>query len=346
MRSVAGSSAFAVTVLVVVGFLAIGCGPTDPLVVAPPAPAVTASGRAGGEDPVVGPLRDVSSDGDLGDPFVLADGGPGRPRYVVYGTSDWRRRIPTAVSDDLLHWRASGDALPELPAWARPDPDFAQSWGPAVLRAGAGYRLYYSTLDRGGRQCISVAAAAGSVGPFVDGSTAPLLCQADLGGSIDPSPVRRGDGAVFLLWKSDGAPGSSTKPAIWSQRLTGDGSRLVGPRHLLLGASGAAWQEGVIEGPTMARLDGRWWLFFSAGRWDTDRYAIGATRCAGPAGPCAAESSPVISPSRRLIGPGGPEAFVAADGRPWLVLHSWRWSGDWATSSRQIHLAPLGRPYA
>ncbi len=41
-------------------------------------------------------------------------------------------------------------------------------------------------------------------GPFTDTSAKPLVCQADEGGSIDPSPRVAADGTVYLYWQNDG----------------------------------------------------------------------------------------------------------------------------------------------
>ena len=63
----------------------------------------------------------------------------------------------------------------------------------------------------------------------------------------------------------------------------------------------------------MVEVDGAYWVFYSGNWFNQPRYAIGAARCAGPAGPCPDQST---GPPARLQpqGPGPGEASVFADG--------------------------------
>ena len=79
----------------------------------------------------------------------------------------------------------------QLGAWALP----GKTWAPEVISVGDGYVMFYTAADQAsGRQCIGRAAAAAPEGPFVDDAAVPFVCQPDLGGSIDPNPVRAPDG--------------------------------------------------------------------------------------------------------------------------------------------------------
>src|SRR5581483_2145160 len=169
--------------------------------------------------PMLGPAR-VAYAGDLGDPFILpvATGGS-VTGYVAFGTGDWPDRIPTAHSPTLRTCRKGPAALPDLPR------------APAVLDNGHGYVLYVTLPDaRSGRQCIGVASAPTPEGPYAAVGDGPLVCQLDLGGSIDPSVVRDGAGQLHLLWKDE----SNTRgraSGLWSQPLRADGLALTGAPH-------------------------------------------------------------------------------------------------------------------
>jgi beta-xylosidase len=100
-----------------------------------------------------------------------------------------------ATSRDLSHWAfvtdpASGlrrDALPQLGSWAKT----GFTWAPEVLPLNGRYLLYYTASDRRkNAQCVGVAEAADPHAPFVDSRAEPIVCQADLGGSIDANPFR------------------------------------------------------------------------------------------------------------------------------------------------------------
>jgi len=292
--------------------------------------------------PTLGRLLDVRSDGDFGDPFILAApaGAGARPRYVVFATANWEQRVPTAVSDDLKTWVDGPDALPSLPAWALPDPGLRNAWGPAVVVLNDRYVMYYTTKTRAGVECISVATSGTALGPYVDRSDRPLVCQPELGGSIDPSPVRLPDGSMRLVWKSQGSVIARHSTGIWSQPLGSDGLRVLPGRVELIGPT-LSWEHDVVEGPSMTQLDGRWWLFFSANSYRGGRYATGVAACASPAGPCAAAPKPFLASSPVLRGPGGLEVFRDLAGQPWVVFHTWRLPGEGNPYEREIHVAPL-----
>ena len=115
------------------------------------------------------------------DPFVLTTG----TQYFAFGTNAAAGNIQILQSSDLNHWTTMGDTLPHIAAWAQP----GATWSPSVLQRGNSYVLYYSALDgKTGDQCISEAVAGQPQGPYLDTSKSPLVCQLDLGGSLDPSP--------------------------------------------------------------------------------------------------------------------------------------------------------------
>jgi beta-xylosidase len=289
------------------------------------AAVVLVVGRDGGSAvprvPVFGQAKDVY-DGDLGDPFVLpVPGGD----YVAFGTGDWPARVPTAHSADLDTWHAGPDAMPDLPAWASPDPKNSLSWAPAVLAPGHGYVLYISLREeRTSRECIAATSSATPAGPYHDAIGKPLVCQYDLGGSIDPSIVRDQAGRSHLLWKSDGNC-CNLPTSVWEQALAPDGLGLVGQPHRLLDAA-QPWQGGVIEEPAMVRAgDGGWWLFYSGNRFDSADYATGLAYCQRLEGPCRDTSQRpfplVTSPGQHS--PGGLEVFRGTDGSLWAVYDTW-----------------------
>src|SRR5262245_22581023 len=152
------------------------------------------------------------SDGrDAPDPFVLADG----RRYLLYSTQVGLHNVPVATSSDLRQWSPPSDALPQLPAWA----EWGRTWAPGVTRLGGRYLLYFAAHHgASGRQCIGVAISAAADGPFVSPAPDPLVCQTELGGSIDPHPFIDTDGAPYLLWKADGNA-IGQRSTLFAQRL-------------------------------------------------------------------------------------------------------------------------------
>src|SRR5687768_4002958 len=118
---------------------------------------------------------------DFPDPFVLSEG----PLLHAYATNSMGSNIQVLSSTDGADWRAHGDALPSLPAWAAR----GHTWAPAVLKVGTGYVLYFTARHRtAGIPCIGAATGPSPRGPFGDPAPHPVMCQPDRGGSIDPSP--------------------------------------------------------------------------------------------------------------------------------------------------------------
>jgi hypothetical protein len=159
-----------------------------------------------------------------------------------------------------------------------------------VTRLGGRYLLYFTARHRhSGRQCIGVAVGATAVGPFVSPATWPLVCQTDLGGSIDPQPFVDSDGRAFLLWKSEGnAIGQPS--AVFAQRLSPDGLTLAGQPSALL-TSGAAWEQHLIETPALIATGRSYMLVYSGGWWESASCAIGYATCDTPLGPCSRATS-------------------------------------------------------
>lgn len=316
------------SVVVLTIFGVVGCGSGGDEVARPgqrrqtEGPAAT-SERVAGQPTILRPgsgllLGVPVYDGDFADPYVLRVG----DRFYAYSTNTDDDHIPVLLVDGSVAAQYLGDALPTLPAWS--DPGYV--WAPAVLAAEDEYVLYYVTrLADTETQCISRAVSSVPTGPFVDDSAGPMVCQRDLGGSIDPSIVTDRDGAHWLLFKNDGnCCGFLT--SLWSQELSADGLSLLGDPARLLDAR-AGWEGELIEGPSMVVTPEAYLLFYSANAWDSEHYAIGWATCESVSGPCRRETDgPWMSSTNFARGPGGQE-FFSALGDVWMVYHGWE-SGD------------------
>jgi RND superfamily putative drug exporter len=254
---------------------------------------------------------------DFADPSVLVAGG----RYYAYATQSDGKNIQMVSSRNLRTWDRPKDVLPKLPVWAVA----GFTWAPAVARdPSGGYQLYFAARDGAlGVECIGRALARTPVGPFSDPSRWPFLCQASLGGSIDPYVFHDG-GRDYLIWKSDGENGSPQR--IWAQVLDEGDTAVLGSALPLLSAT-TTWEHGVVEGPAMVRLGGILHLYFSANRWSSSSYSIGAVTCDSPLGPCAAsQPHEALTTAGGMIGPGGPSFFVTPSGQNMVALAAW--TGD------------------
>jgi len=287
------------------------------------------------------------------DPFILPHNGG----FLAYATNPDRAvaNVQMARSPDLVSWeliREGGrlhDAMPDLPRWARE----GWTWAPEVLAHGGKYLLYFTAREAGtGLQCVGVAEAADPRGPFTSRAAEPLVCQRDIGGTIDSHAFRDADGQLYLYYKNDG--NAVRKPTdIFAQRLSPDGLSLTGKAVALL-RNDKPWEAHVIESPTMVRRGDRYVMFFSANHfgWEDHQrlspYAMGFARCKGPMGPCTdAPNNPILySYNDRkmgcLSGPGHQALFEAA-GRQFIVFHAHATRGSCrnANKGRYMYIAPL-----
>ncbi|MGD0880647.1 MAG: glycoside hydrolase family 43 protein [Acidimicrobiales bacterium] len=267
--------------------------------------------------------------GDFPDPSVLVVDG----RYYAYATQSGGFHIQVITSTDLAKWSAPKEALPVLPVWSKP----GDTWAPAVAPdPSGGFEMFYAARDAElGIQCIGRAVSRSPLGPFVDTSRQPFLCQVALGGSIDPYVMADG-GTDYLVWKSDGANGAPQQ--VWSERLSDGDDALVGVPSLLLSAS-APWENGVVEGPAMLPTANGLFLFFSGNRWSTSSYSIGVVGCDSPSGPCANGLSPqAVSTASGVSGPGGPSFFTADDGQELMAYAAWSGVPGSPSGKRELYL--------
>ncbi len=289
-----------------------------PVSVMPPLPLI-------GHSTTVGPVNTA-------DPVVLSFPkgipGYGLPNtYAMFSTGLDTANIDLSISSlpiNTVHGFIGGmEALPELPTWAsahRAHYDAVArkseaTWGPSVIAVGKHWVLYYSTRIRGRNiECIGAATSKLPGGPYLDSSSAPLICQRSLGGSIDPDAVRLSTGKLVLVWKSDGSR------QIWEQQLSRDGARVMGKRSLLLEPT-QRWEHRNVEGPDLlAARKGGWWLFYSGAQWDTGLYGTGVAWCRTVSGPCVKpRSSGILRSKPGTVGPGGLSTFRAVNGTIWVA---------------------------
>jgi hypothetical protein len=271
--------------------------------------------------------------------------------FYAYATQVGDTNVQVMRSDDLASWHHLGDALAGLPVWAAP----GGTWSPSVLPRDGRYVLYYTVRHAAsGRQAISVAVAGSPAGAFVDTSATPFVFQLRRGGSIDPSPFVDTDGTAYLLWKSDdnalGRPSS-----LWGEPLRADGLALAGAprgqRTRLLGLD-RAWEQPVIEAPSMVVVHGRYHLFYSGNWWETAGAAIGYATGPTALGPFrkVTRKGPWLASTGSAVGPAGQELFTDLDGGMRMAFHAWSPGavGYRAGGRRSLRIAPVqfpeGRP--
>jgi beta-xylosidase len=336
-------SRIVVSVLSLCGLVAAG------LVAVAPAQARDTLPQPFGQDPIT---AGQPYSGDFPDPWVMRIG----QRYFAYSTTSFNLNLPMLTSTNLRTWFArpatsdspSGDAMIRPAAWAKPDPKQPTDgrvrpdqgpWAPSVTRiAKHHFVLAYAVQANvpGVVMCVSTAHASTPYGPFVDTSTAPVVCPAR--GAIDPQVFMPPTGRPWLVWKVDHFPAK-----LLTQPMDRRATRVLPgrPKHFLAKIA-QPWEGSIIENPAMIRFKKRYYLFYSANSYTSTRYAIGYLICKDWRGHCKRpRKKPLIATAGAIAGPGGPAPFVDTRGRLRVGYHAWRaGSVGYAASGDPCELVP------
>jgi beta-xylosidase len=275
---------------------------------------------------------------NMPDPYVLKVD----DTYYLYSTEDGSNRYPYATSTDLVTWEYQGSAMPRPPAWT--DRNY---WAPEVTETSAGFVMYYTARSReimrpsgDGAQCVGVAVAETPEGPFVDENDGPLVCQAELGGTIDASVVRDQDDSLWLIYKNDGNC-CSIPTRFYMRQMAEDGLTFAGDEIEVAGVvNDERWEGNVVEAPTIHFLDGTYYLFYSANDYAGVPYAVGYATSTQLTGPYEdAPENPILSSVQRVgpFGPGHQTLIEDPDGDLWMVYHAW----ERTFSQRQVWIDEL-----
>jgi len=258
---------------------------------------------------------------DVPDPYVIKANGV----YVMFSSQDGflSPNVPVRVSNDLTDWAGPPiDALPTLPRWAEP----GFTWSPDVLRVEGRYVLWFNAaLASSGptaTKCIGVATSHSAVGPYQPVGSAPLVCQLNHLGSIDPRAFVDPSGELWLLWKSDDNAdlNAQTHSTIWVQRLSPNGLTLIGQPVALMTAD-LPWEGRIVEAPDMVYAAGHYWLFFSGNWFNEPYYAMGVAECESVIGPCDPTTlGPWFASNAQGAGPGEESLFF--DGARWWMFYA------------------------
>ena len=269
------------------------------------------------------PIANPVLAGDYPDPSVTKIG---NTYWATATSSNWGPTFPLLKSTNLTDWTLVGHVFPgERPAWA----DY-YFWAPEISQDGGRTYIYYTAHQRGGNLSVGVASADRPEGPYRDHG--PLVGQPD--GSIDGFPIRDEKGQPFLIWKEDG--NSQKKPTpLWAQRLNADRTALIGEKTELFRNS-APWEGNLVEGPSVLRHDGYFYLFYAAngccGHGCT--YATGVARARNLLGPWEKYAqNPILTKNETWTCPGHGTAVERA-GR-WFMLHHAYQTGSFENVGRQ-----------
>ena len=242
--------------------------------------------------------------------------------------------VPVLHSNDLVHWRLVGDAIPQRPEWTPPGIDNGDMWAPHVIRFGDTYYLYFSArFLESARMSIGVATSDDPTGPFRDPIGEPLIVGEKGFDAIDPF-VMEVDGTKYIYCGSDDVP-------IRVQELSEDGLSLVGKRKDLLAPSERPY-EGLVEGAWVLRRGPFFYLMYSGDACcgEDAHYAVLVARSSSPTGPFVrGPDNPLLEANESFNAPGHNATIRDDSGRDWIVYHSMI-RGD-LTNYRYLFVDPI-----
>jgi xylan 1,4-beta-xylosidase len=250
--------------------------------------------------------------GDYPDPAVIR---VGDEYWATATTSEWAPLFPLLRSRDLINWEHVGNAFQQPPAWA-----VANFWAPEIAEHRGKYFLYYVGRKQGGPLHLAVATADQPQGPWTDHG--PMIGQP--AGSIDGDPVVDENGDLYLLWKEDGNSRKQPTP-IWAQRLSEDGTKLVGEMKELI-RNDAPWEANLVEGPFVHKRGDTFYLFYSgAGCCGAGcSYALGVARSKKLLGPWEKNpANPLMAGNDTWRCPGHGTIVSTPEGRDFLLYHAY-----------------------
>ena len=275
------------------------------------------------------------------DPFVWQHGG----EYFAVGTGEREANgdpsetvFPLLRSKDFVKWDRAGRAL------LRPDHSLGTNfWAPEVAFAEGRFWLYYSVGFNDKNHQLRVATSDTPLGPYQDVDRPLLLDPAECPFAIDAHPFRDEDGRWYLFYARDfldtasGArPGTALAMAPMKSM-----AELAEERYTVLRArhdwqrferhremDGARYDWHTLEGPFVRKRAGRYYCFYSAGRWENETYGVDyavADHVLGPWSDEGNEKGPRVlrTVPGELLGPGHNSIVRGPDGADAIVYHAW-----------------------
>lgn len=262
-----------------------------------------------------GAASGTSADGQkdilLADPTIFTLDG----KYFLAGTQGGNPPGFTVYeSDDLKSWTPT-DSIPNLAAGTSVF-GTENFWAPQFFILGDKTGMFYTANEQ-----VAVAFADSIAGKYA-GNGVPVDPSEK---NIDPFLFRDDDGKYYLyhvrfnrgnyIWVGEyDTDNNSIKPGTLTQALCND----TPWEH-----TGAYESDPIMEGPTVVKIDGKYYLFYSANHFMSPDYAVGYAVADSPLGPWKKNpGNPIIH--RGLVGENGAghgDVFTDLEGNTRYVYH-------------------------
>ena len=250
------------------------------------------------------------------DPTVYVENG----KYYMTGTMGYGSpKVFTLLeSTDLEHWTSpDGDKWHTLINTDSTTFGTDMFWAPQIFKDGGKYYLAYTANEQ-----TAWAVSDSLAGPYVQSEVKPIDGSEK---NIDPFVFKDDDGKYYLyhvrfnhgnyLWVAEfDVNTGSINPETLKQCL-----EYSEPWEK---TDNGVW-DPIMEGPTVIKKDGTYYLIYSANHFENPDYAVGYATALSPVGPWTKHpGSPFIH--RSIVGENGSghgDLFAGLDGKTYYVYH-------------------------
>jgi GH43 family beta-xylosidase len=300
---------------------------------------------------------------DFADPFCFEHEGVYYAISTGHGSTDTcrvtGRVIKMIKSLDLRTWTFVGHIL-EQP-WEESGYCY---WAPEIACEDGRFYLYYHTngsgvASHGTENYFRIRCGVSNFpeGPYVDAGEPLTRYETTNGFAIDSSPFRDDDGQWYLYYSRDFYDFDASNfrgTALVVDKLI-DMTRLADQPVVVMRAHWP-WQmfmknrlwAGVerdwytLEGPSVVKRNGTYYLFYSGGCWENESYGVDFLTASHPLGPWTEhgkDRGPQVTRTipGKVRGPGHNSIVRAPDGTDMIVYHAW----NAATTAREMWIDPI-----
>ncbi|MBS1660363.1 MAG: glycoside hydrolase family 43 protein [Bacteroidetes bacterium] len=231
-------------------------------------------------------------------------------RYYLYGTDGAAPDAGTRVlvSSDGQSFKSGEPALKKGDAYGTKG-----FWAPQVWRYGRKFYMAYTANEH-----IAIATSDAPTGPFKGDSVSIIPEQK----TIDPYVFIDDDGKKYLFHVE--FKGGNK---IYAAEMKNDFSGIIPSTDVLCVEAQALWETvmaSVVEGPTVIKHNGWYYLIYSANHYLSKSYAVGYAVSKSPLGPWEKSThNPILNTaSTGLPGVGHGDLFFDDNGKMYYVCHT------------------------
>lgn len=317
-----------VSLMIALSFLCLSCSRSDT--------GTSLPGSGDGEGEAVTKTQRIF----YADPTIYLENGI----YYLTGTSQVgnhsSRGFTVLMSEDLRTWRTDNSDPYRFiigPEWGN---TFGTGgfWAPQWVKTDDGtYRFLYTANEQ-----TAIAEADAPTGIFTQAEAQAIDPSC---GNIDPFLFRDDDGKYYLYHVRFGGGNF-----IWSAEFDMEKGKIEASTLTKCLDLTEPWERmynydtsWIMEGPTVVKWDGVYYLFYSANHFMDPDYAVGYAVAATPQGPWTKYAgNPIIR--RDIVGEKGSghgDVFRGKDGNYYYVYHVWGDNDN--PHARQTRIVPLIR---